>query len=144
MTKRAFFRRTLNGLAPDDDTARDVLRGVKVGAVVAIEVYRPHNLKMMRLYWFLMSRIADAVGIEAENVSDVVKLRTGHFTAVQTKDGIERFPKSISFAKMDQAAFREFFDRVCQVISCEWLPHMKAGQIRDECYEAMGLNRDAT
>lgn len=138
MTK-AFFRRTLAGLAPDDERAQDALRGVAIGAVVAVEVTRPRNLQHHRLYWALCTKIANAIDVTPENVSDVLKLRTGHFETVQTKSGPVHLPRSISFAKMDQAEFREYFERCCRVVSMEWLPHMSAKQVQAEVLEMMGV-----
>ena len=136
---KTFFRRTLAGLAPDDDGASEALRGVQIGQVVAVEISRPRNLQHHRLYWALVSRIASALDIDRENVSDVLKLRTGHFVTVETRSGPVQLPRSISFAKMDQAEFSEFFERCCREISVAWLPHMNPTQIRSEIYEMMGL-----
>lgn len=138
MTK-AFFRRTMTGLVPDDDRALASLRGVRVGEVVACDVSRPRNLQHHRLYWAMCSKIANAIDAEPENISDVLKIKTGHFVTVQTKSGPVHLPRSISFAKMDQAAFREFFERCCRVISMEWLPHMNAKQVQAEVLEMMGV-----
>lgn len=138
MTK-AFFRRTLSGLVPDDEAAQAALRGVKPGDVVAVEITRPRNLQHHRLYWAMCSKIGSAIDVEPENVSDVLKLKTGHFVTVQTKSGPVQLPRSISFAKMDQAEFRKFFERCCRVISMEWLPHMSAKQVQAEVLEMMGV-----
>lgn len=97
-----------------------VLSKVPFGKVVYVEVKQPRNGKHHRLYWSLCSRIGDAIGVESETVSDVLKIRTGHCTNVQTKRGILQLPKSISFAAMDQTEFREFFEKAVTVIVSEW------------------------
>ena len=129
---KAFFFRTLTGLEPADDEAKVSLRGLGQGEIVACNVSRPRNLKQMRLYWVLCHTIADAIGADASNISDVLKLKTGHFTTVQTKTETLKFPRSISFAKLDQPAFSAFFDKCCAVICAEWLPHMKAPELRKQ------------
>ncbi len=88
--------------------------------VVQVEVKQPRNGAHHRLYWSLCARIADAVGIESEDVSDLIKVRTGHVRTIKTKRGTEEFPKSISFAAMDQSAFKEFFDKAVYVIENEF------------------------
>jgi hypothetical protein len=138
-----FFRRTMSGLVPADDEAEKALRGVKPGVVVAVEVTRPRNIQHHRLYWAMCSKIANAIEAEPENISDVLKLKTGHFVTVQTKGGPVHLPRSISFAKMDQGEFREFFERCCRVISMEWLPHMSARQVQSEILEMMGVTLDS-
>lgn len=136
---KGFFRRTMSGLVPDDDMAQDALNGIKPGTVVAVEVTRPRNIQHHRLYWAMCSKIAQAIDVEPENISDVLKLRTGHYVTVNTKSGPVHLPRSISFAKMDQAAFREFFERCAKVISMEWLPHMSAKQVQSEVLELLGI-----
>lgn len=135
----ALFIRTLNGLSPHDEGGSEALRGITLGAVVRVQVSRPRNLRHHMKYWTLCSKIANAVpgDLTAENVSDVLKLKTGHFRIVETTDGdgvIEqnRIPRSISFAKMDQAQFSDFYERCILVICEQWLPGMKPSQLRDE------------
>jgi hypothetical protein len=90
------------------------------GKVLRAEVKRPRNGAHHRLYWTLCARIGDAVGIEHEDISDLLKIRTGHVRTIKTKRGIEEFPKSISFAAMDQEAFKTFFDKCIIVIETEF------------------------
>jgi len=72
-------------------------------------------------------------------VSDVLKLKTGHFTVVQTKSERIRLPRSISFAKMSQDEFRKFFDECVKVICEEFLPHMKPSDLVKEIEQMVGL-----
>jgi hypothetical protein len=135
----ALFVRTLNGLSPQNDCGTELLRGVAAGTVLRVSVSRPRNLRHHMKYWALCSKVAAAIpgDMTAENVSDVLKLKTGHYTVVETHDEdgvveINRIPRSISFAKMGQDEFSTFYDR-CIVVICEqWLPHLKPSQLRDE------------
>ena len=133
--------RTMSGLTPDptDERSAGALKGVKIGASVMVEVTRPRNIGHHRLYWAMCSKIASAIDADPENISDVLKLKTGHCVTVQTKDGPVQLPRSISFAAMDQASFREFFEKCCRVISMEWLPHMSAKQVQVEVLNMMGI-----
>jgi len=90
------------------------------GKVLHVEVKQPRNGAHHRLYWTLCARIADAVGADSEDISDILKLRTGHVKEIRTKRGLEIVPKSISFAAMDQTAFRAFFEKCVMVIMQEW------------------------
>jgi hypothetical protein len=138
---KSFFVRTLHGLSPTDEISQAALKGVKIGALVAVEVTRPRNIQHHRLYWKLVSVIAESIGAEPENISDVLKLRTGHVRTIQTKQGIVRLPKSISFAALDQAGFSEFFNRACQVVCQEWLPHMTADVLRQDIEDMVVGNK---
>lgn len=143
MTRRALFRRTVTGLVPEDDYARERLRGVKIGATLAAEITRPRNLEHLHLYWLMVDTIAEAVGAEPDNVSDLIKLRTGHVRTIKTKTGLVQFPKSISFAKCDQAQFNAFFDKACAVVCDEFLPHMKADELRRQIEDMVSGNHFA-
>lgn len=136
---KALFTRTLSGLQAADDGAREALAGIPLGTVVACEVTRPRNLKHHRLYWGLCQAIASAIGAKAESVSDVIKVRTGHTVVVKTASGLMEFPRSISFAKLDQAGFSAFFEDACEVVCREFLPHMAATDLRREVEQMVGL-----
>lgn len=136
---KAFFTRTAIGLQPADDAAREALAGVPLGAEVACDVTRPRNIRFHRLYWGLVSAIASSIGAQAETVSDVLKVRTGHVRVIKTKDGLLEFPASIAFSKMDQAQFKAFYDRCCMFICEEWLPHLKASELKTQIEQMVGL-----
>jgi hypothetical protein len=142
---KAFFQKTPeNTLRPADDAGAEVLQGLKVGAFVAVEVTRPRNIQHHRLYWALVSHIADAIDADREAVSDVLKLRTGHCTIVQTKKERISLPRSISFSKMDQAEFRVFFERCVRVVCEEFLPGQKPSALTREIEQMVGIEQLAT
>lgn len=109
------------GLFPDGDESFEEMSKLPVGKPLYVEVKQPRNAAFHRLYWALCARIANAKGVTAENISDVLKVATGHVTTVSTKSyGRIHIPKSISFAAMDDTAFREFFERCVMVVYDEW------------------------
>lgn len=135
------FTRTAYGLAPCSESAREVLKSIPLNVVVKAEISRGgRSLPMLRLYWSLCGTIAEAIGANRENVSDVIKLRSGHFVVVETKSGRVQLPRSISFAKMDQAEFKAFFDKACLVVCEELLPHMKPSELRQQIEIMVGAH----
>ncbi len=90
------------------------------GKALQVEVKQPRNSKHHRLFFALCARIGDAVGCEHEDIAYLLKLRTGHVRHITTKKGRVEVPLSISFAAMDQTAFREFFDKCVHVIYAEF------------------------
>jgi hypothetical protein len=136
---KGFWVKTAQGLTPHDDAARESMHGVALHTVVQVDVTRPRNIKFHRLYWALCSAIASSIGASRDNISDVLKLRTGHFTVVQTKTERVRLPRSISFAKMNEAEFRQFFDQCCRVVCEELLPHLAPTKLRREIEDMVGL-----
>lgn len=113
--------RAAGALRPADGDSMDEFLKLPVGKLFHVEVKQPRNAAHARLYWALCHRIAESMGVTAENVSDVLKIATGHFTTVNTKKyGRVHVPKSISFANLDQTSFREFFERCVLVVYEEW------------------------
>lgn len=140
---KALFIRTDFGLVPDQADARSesILAGVPVGSVVEIDLSRSRNVQFLRLYWALCKMIADAApGFHTpENVSDCLKLEVGHYTVCRSLTSLYRLPRSISFAKMDEAEFREFFNRCARAVCENWLPGMQPGALVDEIYRMIGV-----
>lgn len=94
---------------------------VAFGKPVEVTVRSPRNSKHSALFWVLCHRIGDAIGVDAENVSDLLKIETGHCDIIRSKKhGELRLPRSISFAKMDQETFGKFFAKCLAVIEAEW------------------------
>lgn len=108
-------------LRPADQESFDALMALPVGKPLKAEVKLPRNVAHHRLYWKLCSVIAEATGLTRDNVSDILKIGTGHVQIIETKKyGTVRLPLSISFAAMDQWQFSEFFERCIKVIYEEW------------------------
>lgn len=116
-----WVQRLAGALRPADDESMDALMALPIGKPLHVEVKQPRNAAHHRLFWALCARIAEAKGVTAENIADVLKVATGHVTTVSTKSyGRIHIPKSISFAAMDQTAFRDFFERCVVVVYDEW------------------------
>lgn len=119
-----WMRRFENSLVPDGTEALAAFEKIAHDKPLECEVKQPRSAKHLRLYWVICSRIADALdrdGLDREAVSDFFKRATGHFTEIETKTfGTIIRLDSISFAKMDQIAFREFFERCIRFAYSEW------------------------
>ncbi len=116
-----YARRHGNALFPDGDESVSEFARLPFGKSLRVEVRQPRNVQHHRLYWALCKRIADGIGSTAENVSDVLKIATGHVNIIRTKSyGDVKVPKSIAFAKMDQAEFSAFFEDCVRVLYNEW------------------------
>lgn len=111
-----------NMLAPHTAESDAIIAKLPLGKPIKVTAKRPRNSKHAALYWVMCSRIADAIGADdVENVSDTLKIATGHVRLVQSKTyGTLRLPKSISFAAMDQTKFSEFFERCIFTVTSEW------------------------
>lgn len=116
-----FAKRTGTGLQPDGDESLVEFAKLPFGKTLHVTVKQERSGAHHRLYWAVCRRIANGVGTSAENVDELFKLATGHFEIIRSKSqGEIHRTKSISFAKMEQAKFREFFDACLVVAFTEW------------------------
>lgn len=136
---KPLFTRTAFGLTPESDAARELLASTPIGSCVAVEWSRPRNIQFHRLYWGLVSTIAEAIGVKPNNVHCLIKLRTGHYTLISTKSGRVQVPRSISFAKLTEAEFKAFFNDACRFICEELLPQLKPSDLRRQIEQMVGV-----
>ena len=102
---------------------------------------RPRSIRQHKLYWALMTLIAENTdqGWNAEDVSFLMKIATGHFDELTNSRGETfRRPRSISFAAMDQDDFMVFFDKCIDVVNRHIIPG--AGEDMRKEVEAMVMS----
>lgn len=135
-------RRTTSGLSPDDDAARDVLRKVKVGDVVRVEVRRPRNLSAHRRFFALVNLVyTNSEKFPSPDVARrVLTCRAGHALQyiIESTGEVLLIPESISFANMDQDEFDAFWQRVVKVVCEEILPGVTEADIEAEILSCVG------
>lgn len=131
------FRRELFGLSATDDASEAALKSVKLGDTVEVKLKRPRNLQMHRLFWKLMQTVYENQDHyqSADEVCTAFKFAVGHVDSIKTKRGIIQVPKSIAFAKMDQIAFRAFFDAAIKFCVEEVIPGMNSADLEREVME---------
>ena len=137
----------LNSLRPVDEAGEDALRKIGQGDIVKVEVRKPRNVQHHRLFWALMSLVWQQLDHEeypsVEDLVARVKIATGHRQRIEMGNGMVAFiPKSIAFAKMDQTAFSDFYERVCDLIASKILPGISKGDLKREVEIMIGA-RDA-
>lgn len=134
------FRRELFGLSATDDASEAVLKSVKLGECVEIRLKRPRNLQMHRLFWKLMQTVYENQDHyrSADEVCTAFKFAVGHVDAIRTARGIIQVPRSIAFAKMDQGAFKDFFDAAIKFCVEEVIPGMNSETLEREVMELVG------
>jgi hypothetical protein len=122
MTGECWMIRDGMALRPWGVESGDVISKLPNDKPLEVTIKTRRNARHSALYWVLCHRIANAIGAnDPENVSDVLKIETGHCVTVRTKShGEIKLPRSISFAKMGQQEFAEFFERCLVVIQSEW------------------------
>lgn len=131
------YRRELFGLSPTDDASEAALKSVKLGECVELKLKRPRNLQQHRLFWALMQKVYENQEhyTSPEQVCTAFKFACGLTESIKTARGIIQVPKSISFAKMDQIQFNEFFKLAVDFCVAEVIPGLKSEDLEREVLE---------
>lgn len=86
-----------------------------------VEVTQPRNSAHHRLFWALCARIGRGIGQEADWVERAFKVETGHYDIYNMPGGRECMVlRSIAFGKMDQIAFKDFWERCLEIMYAKW------------------------
>lgn len=118
----------LGSLVPADDTAEEILRGYKQGELLRLSVpKRVRNPRFHRKFWAMLNIVFKNQEHykSLDTLLGVCKIRVGHCDVIQTKHGIVQIPRSISFAKMDNAEFSKFYDAAVNWVMSEVIPGLK-------------------
>lgn len=134
----------LGALRPTDEAGQEALRKLGNGELVTVEFRKSRNIKHHRLFWALMSIVHQNMDHEryptVEDLTSAVKITAGLRTRIELPNGEVGFiPGSIAFNKMDQAAFSEFYDRVCDLIAKHFLPGVESEALKDEVEIMCGM-----
>lgn len=150
------FMRSPAGLVPADAKAAEWFGKVKMGQPVTASVRLPRNGKFHRKF-FAMLDVAysnhdwpeitfrfGAGSVKAKTSSDMFRryviVRAGHYEADMTPSGEFRaVPKSIAWAKMDEAEFSQLYSDVLDVILAEFLTNWNSGDMERAVEMMMGF-----
>lgn len=123
----------LNGLHAANDHSAELIRSLVQGEVVRATIRKPRNVQFHRKFFALLQLVHEATDawptVEALLID--LKFRLGHVESVQLSTGETiRLPKSISFAKMDDLQFSEFFNRALREL-CDMAGGIREDDLRD-------------
>jgi hypothetical protein len=138
----------LNSLRPVDEAGEDALRKIGQGELVTIEMKRPRNVKHHRMFWALMTIVWNNMDNEryptVEDLVAAVKISAGLRTRIELPNGEIGFvPGSIAFHKMDQTAFGDFYERVCDLLAKHFLPGVTSADLKAEVETMIGMRSAA-
>jgi len=141
--------RSLRGLEPADDDAREAIKAWPIGQELKAEVVIPRDNARLRYFWGLVKVILENSEIYSgkEDAAKSIKLSVGHVDMTQVYENgqwrIERTPKSIALHAMEEPDFLDFIKRVERFV-CEVLCVSEA-QLADAMtdYIAPGFRRVA-
>lgn len=130
-----------NHLAPVDTIGMEALQQLANGTTVTVRMTQTRNLQHHRLWYALLQTVFEAQTTFAtlDEMHDAIKIAIGYFEAQHTLSGeVYYHPKSISFAKMDQPSFRQFFDRAVDVVISRILPAANRIELEQQVYSILG------
>lgn len=134
----------LGALRPADEAGQEALRKLGNGELVTVEVRKSRNIRHHRLFWALMTIVHQNLDGDryptVEDLTAAVKIAVGLRTRIELPSGeIGFIPGSIAFNKMDQTAFSEFYNRVCDLIAKHFLPGIDSEALKDEVEIMCGM-----
>lgn len=134
--------RTISGLAPADDEGRAILRRIKPGQTVVVDIHRRRSNKSLARWWLLCQLIADnSEQIKSkEQASDVLKIMCGHCTSIVSKSTGEvyQIADSIAFSRLSEDEFQDVWRRAVKAVTEHILPGVTDAQIEVEILQLIG------
>ena len=127
MSASQIMVKRLGAFRPTDDEGTEAMQTIPDGSLVRLSWTRPRNGRFHNKFFAMLGIVLKNQEHyqSMDELLGVCKLRIGHVTIVQTPRGEERWPKSISFAKMDETEFSLFYDRAVDWVLQEVIPGLQ-------------------
>lgn len=121
-----------NHLVAADPMGLEELQTINRGEQVRVKVTRMRNAGHHRKFFALLKAVYDAQNRFAtmEQLLNFVKVATGYCDVMEIIKGKPIYiPKSIRWARMNQTAFEEFYEKVVKLILEKILPGVDASDL---------------
>jgi hypothetical protein len=125
---------TAHGLIPMYDSDYGEKKKLKIGDIYEADVKLARNYEFHKKYFALINcawayqneKVENHFKRSADQFRKTVEIAAGHCDTVYSIERREwlETPKSISFGKMDEAEFKELYDRVKDVLFAVFLKHI--------------------
>lgn len=134
-----FFRCTEWGPKPADDATAEAMKPY-LGKTIRMKWAAPRNVGHHNKFFALLNTVFphQSVYPTFDTFRDAVSVALGYGDTVKLGDGRTIIcAKSISFAKMDQVAFGEFYDRAVNLILTKILPHVDRADLEQQVHDIL-------
>jgi len=104
---------------PDNEETVLAMQKVKTGEVISVTYVKPRNYQFHKKFMALVQIVYDNQDkySSIEDVLTEIKLQVGHYEEHVSLGGkIIYKPKSISFAKMDEIEFNDFYSKALDAV----------------------------
>ncbi len=127
MSTSQIMVKRLGALRPTDDQGTEDMAKIPDGSLLKVTWTRPRNIRFHNKFFAMMGIVLKNQEHyqSMDELLGVCKLRIGHVTVVSTGYGTVCWPKSISFAKMDETEFSAFYDRAVDWVLREVIPGLQ-------------------
>ncbi|MCW5615871.1 MAG: DUF1367 family protein [Rhodocyclaceae bacterium] len=131
---KVILRKDLNCFRPVCDQGEQTLRRMAPGQLVMVNFTFPRNVGHHRKFFAMLDIVLKNQEHfkSTDQLLDALKIAIGHTTTVKVKRGTFEIPKSISFAKMDQAQFDNFYKRAVDFVLAEVIPGLGRDELERE------------
>lgn len=99
-------------LAPADEISAERAAKMPSGKLLRVEAVAPRNPQFHRLTFALFGLIARNFDVPLDAVREELLIKIGHSYAVKFPGYEKEYAKSISYAEMDDIAFKELFEKL--------------------------------
>jgi len=125
----------LSSLIPIDDEGKEALNSIGQGELIRVKLTKARNLKHHRKFFSMLQLVLENQERfpTIDHLLTAVKIEAGFYedAPIDVRGKLVYLPKSISFAKMDQSTFDDFYLRAIAAV-CRLLPHLNAEDIEQE------------
>lgn len=121
-----YFVRTIGGLAPVDDSAKEALNHYGTGEILRVKLHRDRNSRHHRLFFGLLNLVFQNQQryLSQEALRFAITIQAGYVDEIRLSgDKVALKPKSIAWGKMDQNDFSLFYAAALKAIP-ELLPEL--------------------
>jgi len=131
---KVYVRVGNNALHPVGDVAEEFFAKLKWGMDMLVTISRPRNLAHHRKFFTMVHKVFQNQEVyrSEDDLLDALKIAIGHVKRIIVK-GVEHvIPKSISFAKMDQDEFDDFYKRAVDFVRTDVIPGLGVAELENE------------
>lgn len=117
---RLYVQRNLNNtLSAVYDSDLELLKTIKRGDIVEVDIKRKRNVKFHKKYFALLNLVyqnQDRYN-NIEHLRRDLTIEAGYYDVRYNLHGVEIYePKSISFSSMDETEFNDYYSKVLDVV----------------------------
>lgn len=111
-------------LKPLSESDHDSLKRIKDGAIIYVDYKKPRNPLFHNKFMSLVRTVFDNQEQyeTIESMLNLFKVELGYYDSMYFRKQEIRIPRSISFTKMDEVEFSEFYDKAVTMALSRFLP----------------------